>query len=197
MLTLLLSLTTPAEAADSYRMETVYKGGLDFKTCADQSDDTWYWWYMVDYNATSGLGPSGRSVNSCFDIDAVTSDSEGQKWLDGMAEDYAKKNGAYFSRPTSTSEQVVLSSETVDYISYTTDWVFVGGGMIDIYKDGMFLATFETMGIPVEHISVTDVDNNGINDILVKMANDEIWHAKNVNLGDVVFHTGQGISYNF
>lgn len=193
MLTLLLALSPSADAAESYKMDAP----PDFKTCVTSTDDTWSWWYGVESNLSYRAGPTDRSYGTCFDIDGVTSHWFGQGWLEGLAKDYAKLNDAAFSRPTSTEEQIVLSSETSDVYSYPVDWVPVGSGLIDIYEGGLFVGTAETMGVPVEHITITDVDNNGINDILLVMANDEAWHAFNVPWGDYIMHTGQTIFYNY
>ncbi|MCA9567518.1 MAG: hypothetical protein KC656_06730 [Myxococcales bacterium] len=198
MLSLLLAMSAADAATPSYKMSTPLAGTLDFKTCAAAADDTIYWWDQVAANIAAGAPSDVRSTGSCFDVDIVTPNPEGQAWLESLGLDYAKLNLARFERTSSTGETIILSSEGQEPTDYDLpEWHPAGPGLIDVYKHGQHAATVETMGVGVNHITITDVDLNGMNDFLMVMENGEIWQAMNVMPGDFVFHTGQTLFFNY
>jgi hypothetical protein len=203
MLTLMMALATPAQAQDVKKVETFHWGGLDWKSCTAAHPDTYFWWDSVLYNvSTESRGPSysTRSAGNCFDVDAVTSDPEGQEKLADLAYGYAAKKSAKFYQVSSTTEHIILSSESHEPSDYHPPVAIpVGPGLIDILDPmtGMHMATMETGGGDVNHIATGDYDGNGLTDFLFVMENGDLYEAMNVPPGAFIHNFGQVVYYQY
>lgn len=201
MLTLFLALTAPADAADAKLVITPPRGGYDYDTCMKAADTPTgaAWWGTVAFNISMGYGPDYRSSGSCFDVNAVSADSDAQEKLASVAEGIAYDEDAKFSRPSTTGERVVLTSETSEPCGEKYNYMPVGPGLIGIFApDGSPLATFDTMGVGgVENMGMGDYNNNGMNDYIFITESGMILEAMDVPMGDMITFMGQQVFYNY